>query len=99
MHIEQIAPDSLIFPQECRGKYFCSTRADGPDGDPIHRYLQLDGSWGKITRYFDNEEQIHNALSNREQPDFTLSQQELQDRADIRQMVDDGFLDLYDENR
>jgi hypothetical protein len=93
MRIQQIDPNSRCFSAECRGKWYCSDSKPGHDGDPINRYLQHDGSWGKITQYFDNEQDINTALSKGEQPDFSLSLQELQDRADIRQMTENCMRD------
>lgn len=86
----------IICGKDFVGKWFAASSIDGPDGDPINRYLQLDGSWGKTTRYFNSKEEVESALSKGSIPDFNLSRQELEDRATIRQMSRDS-VDIYEE--
>ena len=80
MPMRHIPIDSPIFSPQYRGKCYYVESANGPDGDPVYRYLQMDGGWGETAYYFDNEEQIEKALLKGEKPDFTLSQRQLEDR-------------------
>ena len=97
--IRQITPGTAAFPADIHGKWYCSAHGDGSDGHTVHRYLQADGSWGNTTHYFDTQEAVTEAALvgtlRGEVPDFWLSNQELQDRADIRDMCDEGFRDDY----
>ena len=86
MHITQITSAVICGPDHV-GKWYCSDSRDGDDGDLIHRYLQHDGTWGKTTAYFDTELELQSALAEGFQPDFTLSNIERMDRADLRDMM------------
>lgn len=90
MRIEQITSSVICGPKYV-GKWYCVESVDGPDGDPIHRYLQHDGSWGKTTQYFDSEADLTAALNPESKPDFSLSQFDLECRAVVRQDVEQSF--------
>ena len=98
--IVQVSLDTTVLPSQCRGKWYCSVYDNGSDGWPIYRYLQADGSWGKTTHYFDTQEILAEAALTGtlrgEIPDFFLSNQELQDRAEIREMAEESFRDDFD---
>lgn len=81
------------------GKWYCSDSVPGKDGDPVVRYLQHDGTWGKTTQYFDSKDVIEEFLKLGHQPDFTVSQQEQFDRNTIRSDVERGFADIWDDER
>lgn len=99
MRILQIIP-SRISSQDTWNKWYCSDSVDGLDGDPVIRYLQSDGTWGKTTHYFDSDWEIHQLLELGHKPDFTLSRRDLEDRAMIRQDIEDGFRELeYPEDQ
>ena len=72
------------------GKWYCADSTPGTDGDPIIRYLQHDGTWGKNTQYFDNKPEVQTALDKGHQPDFTVDKQEQHDRNLIREMAHDA---------
>ena len=83
VHIRQIT-SAVVCGADRVGKWFCSVSIPGPDGDPIIRYLQGDGTWGKVTFYFDTQPQLQLELDKGSRPDFTLSERDLCDRAMIR---------------
>ena len=90
MRIVQITP-SQVSSKDTWDKWYCSDSVDGPDGDPVIRYLKLDGTWGKITEYFDTRAEVDSALAKGHPPDFSVSSQELSDRAMTRHDLDKGF--------
>jgi hypothetical protein len=89
INVRQIAENSKCFPAECRGKWYCSANDIGSDGHRVNRYLQSDGNWGPITKYFDNEDEIQALREKGEQPDFTLGIDELMMRVEERQMMEE----------
>jgi hypothetical protein len=66
----------------------------GNDGDPVIRYLQNDGTWGKTTRYFDDETQIQDLLKLGHKPNFTMDNPERTNRAVIRADIQEMMFDL-----
>ena len=96
MYIRQVT-SGHAFPEGLQGKWFCSDTAPGTDGYEVIRYLQHDGNWGKHTAYFDSEQQIQAALLLGRKPDFNMDRRELEDRAIIRQDMEDGFADWNDD--
>ena len=98
--IRQITPGTAAFSSDIHGKWYCSIWGDGSDGWPVYRYLQADGSWDKTSYYFDTQEAVAEAALTGtlrgEMPDFWLSNQELQDRAEIREMAEESFRDDFD---
>ena len=76
------------------GKWYCSNSVIGDDGDPVIRYLQHDGTWGKTTNYFDSKPEIEKLLELGHRTDFTVSQQEQWGRNMIRSDVQRGFADM-----
>lgn len=90
MRIMQINSPVVCGP-EYVGKWFCSDSIPGDDGDPVIRYLQHDGRWGKTSDYFDSEAEIHNLLALGHQPDFQMNPREREDRRTIREMAEESF--------
>lgn len=93
MQIRQVTSPHLGDPLLI-GKWFCSDSIMGPDGDPVFRYLQQDGTWGKTTKYFDTVREINELLVNASEPDFTLSEMELHGRAMMREDIERGFEEM-----
>jgi len=82
MIIQQIT-SAVVCGASYVGKWYAADSIPGPDGEPIHRYLQPDGSWGRTTKYFGTEQEVEDALSKGLKPDFSLSKRELFDRREI----------------
>jgi hypothetical protein len=91
MHIRYVPQGDVCLPSHCWGKWSCSDSAPGSDGYPVVRYLQLDGTWGNTTEYFDSEEQVNAALALGHKPDFTMGENELFWRQSIRDDVETMF--------
>lgn len=94
MKIQQIR-NAVTCGKKNEGKWYCSDFRNGPNGEPIIRYLQHDGTWEKNTAYFDSEDQITEALEEGHEPDFTLSRQEMEDRAMMRQDIERDFEPIF----
>jgi hypothetical protein len=75
MRIHQIT-SPVVCGKEFVGKWWCVEFSKDSRSDSIARYLQLDGTWGKNTAYFDTKEQLEKALSLGIKPDFTISKDE-----------------------
>ena len=97
MKIQQIL--SNVCGPERNGKWYCADSADGTDGYVVNRYLQHNGEWGKTTRYFNTREEIDLALAVGHKPCFSLSRQELDGRAMVREDLEYGFGDPWEDDR
>jgi len=99
MKIHQI-DSAVVCGADYVGKWYCVDSAPGTDGDPVHRYLQEDGTWGKVTRYFDSRDEIERLLLLGHKPDFNMNRRELEDRALIREMAEDAcrWNDEFDDH-
>ena len=83
--------------QEFKDKmWYCSVTETGEDGDPVHLYLNKDGGWNKTASYWGTKEQVEERLSQGiGVPDFTLSEDELGQRAAMRACMEDDLDDEY----
>jgi len=94
MRILQIT-SSVVCGESYVGKWFCSDSIrQGSDDQPVIRYLQLDGSWGRNTQYFDSEEAVNQAISKGIKPDFSITKDESFSRQyfrDLQEQEDYGL--------
>lgn len=88
MRIQQITSKFPVGGQHL-GQWYCSDFVMGVDGEPIHRYLQFDGKWGKNSAYFNSKEDIEKALALGFKPDFSLSENEQRSREAMKAWLDD----------
>lgn len=84
---------------QVKDKWYCSISATGSDGDPVVRYLGLNSTWNRIAYWFDTEDQIKNLLALAEQPDFTLSDYDLESREMMRDDMARDIDERFDEER
>jgi len=96
MRIEQITSKFICGPERV-GQWYCSDMVIGSDGEPIHRYLQLDGTWYKNTAYFPSKEELDKALAKNIKPDFNLSKDEIMSR-DCRRAWQDSEDSFENDN-
>ncbi len=74
MRIQQITSKIVCGPERF-SKWYC-VDSIVVRGDTINRYLQADGSWGRVTHYFDTNDEIAQQLSKGIKPNFTVSSSE-----------------------
>lgn len=75
MRIQQI-DSPVVCGKEYVGKWYCSDCFNPVDDIPVIRYLGKNGTWGKITEYFDSKAEIDELLKTASPPNFFVDKDE-----------------------